>query len=339
MADKSLDHEIDAVAAALQAQKKFLITTHIKPDADALGCTLAIHRVLTGLGADSIMFLADGEGMAPEYHFLQGLDQIITGDPPADHSSRVLVALDCGNAKRIGNDNLLQSAVTVINIDHHGDNTRFGGINLVDGNTSSTAEIVYQVFQRMGVEIDVETAEDLYTGILVDSGRFQYSSATPATFRIAAELISRGVDHARIFRIIYETVPLAKSRLLCNMFARLSIACDGHLAIGVLEQKDFIDAGAEAGMTEGLVDHLRAIEGVEAGALIYRRPAREGEDTGGIPFRVSLRSSSERVNVQAIARAMDGGGHRQAAGFSSDKTAAELTSFIIEQVGEQLRQA
>ncbi|RJQ43613.1 MAG: bifunctional oligoribonuclease/PAP phosphatase NrnA [Gaiellales bacterium] len=335
MADQSLDQEISAVAEALAGQHKILLTTHIKPDADALGSLLAMHRALTGLGKDSVMYLSDGEGMAPEYRFLRGLDQVLP-EPPADYAERALCALDCGNAERIGDGVLLEAATTVINIDHHGDNTRFGDINLVDGSASSTAEIVYRILERMGAGIDEETAEDLYTGILVDSGRFQYSSATPATFRVAAELIDRGVDHARVFRIIYETVPLAKTRLLCRMFARLQLACDGRLAIGVLEQDDFEQAGAEAGMTEGLVDSLRAIEGVEASALIYRRPAREGEEPGAVQYRVSLRSSSEAVNVQALANIMDGGGHRQAAGFSSDKSAGELASFIIGQVSAQL---
>jgi phosphoesterase RecJ-like protein len=329
---------ITAAADALKQQQKLLLTTHIKPDADALGSMLAVHRALEQLGIDSAMYLADGEGMAQEYRFLRGLDEVHTGEPPADHAERALCALDCGNAERIGNGGLLKAATTVINIDHHGDNTRFGDINLVDGDASSTAEIIYLVLEYMGVEIDVEIAEDLYTGILVDSGRFQYSSATPTTFRVAAELIARGVDHTRIFRIIYETVPLAKTRLLCSMFARLTLACDGRLAIGVLEQDDFSRSGADPGMTEGLVDNLRAIAGVEAGTLIYRRLAREGEDKAGIPYRVSLRSSSNVIDVQVIANGMDGGGHKQAAGFSSELSADELVEYITIAVTEQLQQ-
>lgn len=336
-ADKSIDPQIDAVADALKQQQRFLLTTHIKPDADALGSMLAVYRALTRRGSDCVMYLADGEGMAPEFGFLRGLE-LVTSAPPDDLAQRALCALDCGNAERIGNGGLLAAATTVINIDHHGDNTRFGDLNLVDGNASSTAEIVYHILERMGVEVDEEIAEDLYTGILVDSGRFQYASATPATFRVAADLIARGVDHTRIFRVIYETVPLAKTRLLCNMFARLTLACDGRLAIGILEPEDFANAGAEPGMTEGLVDNLRAIAGVEVGALIYRRQPHEGEDAGGVAYRVSLRSSADTVNVQAIAGVMNGGGHRQAAGFSSDKPAAELAGFIVEKVTVQLNQ-
>lgn len=336
MAGQSLDQQISAVAAALKEQRSVVLTTHIKPDADALGSMLAVHRALSSIGIDSVMYLTDGEGMAPEYRFLRGLEQVLE-TPPEDCDRRALCALDCGNAERIGNGGLLEAATLVINIDHHGDNTRFGDINLVDGEASSTAEIIYLVLERMGIEIDEEIAEDLYTGILVDSGRFQYSSATPATFRVAAELISRGVDHTRVFRLIYETIPLAKTRLLCNMFARMELACDGRLAIGVLDQEDFRSAGAEAGMTEGLVDNLRAIAGVVVGVLIYRRPARSGENETGIANRVSLRSSTNTVDVQAIAGLMDGGGHRQAAGFSSHKSAAELIIFITDQVATQLR--
>jgi phosphoesterase RecJ-like protein len=337
MADQSIDQMITEAAEALRRQQKLLLTTHIKPDADALGSMLAVHRALEQLGIDSAMYLADGEGMAPEYRFLQGLDLAHSGELPDDHAERALCALDCGNAERIGNDGLLQAVTTVINIDHHGDNTRFGDINLVDGNASSTAEIIYLVLERMGVEIDAEIAEDLYTGILVDSGRFQYASATAQTFMVASELIARGVDHTKIFRIIYETVPLAKTRLLCSMFARLNLACDGRLAIGVLEEDDFTRDNAEPGMTEGLVDHLRAIAGVEAGALIYRRPPRDDEGDTPVPYRVSLRSSSGAVNVQAIATQMNGGGHKQASGFSSDQPSDDLVEFIIREVTGQLK--
>jgi phosphoesterase RecJ-like protein len=331
----STEQVFDEVAKALAQEKKVLITTHINPDADALGSMIAMHRALSHNGADSVMYLSGTESVAPEYRFLDALSEASYGKLPEDAAQRTLIAVDCGNAERIGNDELVEKAPRIINIDHHGDNSRFGTVNLIIGNASSTAEIIFFILGRMGIEIDVEMAQALYSGILVDSGRFQYSSTTPTTLRVAADLISSGVDHTLIFRNIYETMPLAKSRLLCRMFNNLTMACDGKLAIGVLEKEDFTGAGADGQLTEGLVDSLRAIEGVQVGVLIYSRPqaAEAGsEPQGEVQYRVSLRSSTDKVDVQRIARAKNGGGHKQAAGLSTTETPSETIQFLIDSI-------
>ena len=335
MVDLAREPALDEVAQALKRENKVLITTHINPDADALGSMIAMHRGLSHSGADSVMYLSGTGVVAPEYRFLEALSEVRHDQPPEDYAQRTLVAVDCGNAERIGNDDLVGAAPRIINIDHHGDNSRFGTVNLVAGDASSAAEIIYFIFERMGVGIDIEMAQALYCGILVDSGRFQYSSTSPTTFRVAADLISLGVDHTMIFRNIYETIPLAKSRLLCRMFNNLTMACDGKLAIGLLERDDFIGAGADGQLTEGLVDSLRAIEGVQTGILIYTRPQAEEtgpEAEGEVQYRVSLRSSTDQVDVQKIAKIKDGGGHRQAAGFSTAEPPAEIIRFLVDSI-------
>jgi phosphoesterase RecJ-like protein len=187
----------------------------------------------------------------------------------------------------------------------------------------------------MEIDITPDIASALYTGILVDSGRFQYEATSAATFRVAADLIGRGVDHTDIFRRVYENMPLAKSKLLCHVLSSMRMLCDGRLAVGILDEAAFREAGAGAGLTEGLVDNLRAIEGVEVAALIY---ARLGEADGTAPhYRVSLRSAAgDDVNVQQIARLKGGGGHTQAAGFSADETPDQLVEFLVEAVGAAL---
>ncbi len=331
----SAQQALGAVADALKHEKKALITCHVKPDADALGCLIAMQRALTQLGGDSVMYLSGTGALAPEWQFLKALEEIVRGESPPDHAGRTLICLDCGNAERIGNDELVKEAPRIINIDHHGDNTRFGEINLVIPGASSTAEILYFIFRMMDVEMTSEIAEALYTGILVDSGRFQYSSAKPATFRVAADLIAQGVDHTAVFRNVYERVPLAKTRLVCRMFENLRLACEGRLAIAVLEQKDFEETGAGGEFTEGLVDSLRAIDGVLVAALVY---ARLDENHPDKPcFRVSLRSSSERLNVQRIARLKGGGGHAQAAGLSIEgETPDQIIAFLTGQTDRLL---
>lgn len=335
MKAESIDQALGTVAEALIRQKKTLVTTHIKPDGDALGCVIAMHRALTQLGVDSTMYLSGTEPTPPEYRFLAALGEVFCGKPPADYEERTLIGVDCGNAERIGNDELVRAVPHVINIDHHGDNSRFGDINLVVSGASSTAEILYFILRQMDVEITPEIGEALYTGILVDSGRFQYASSTPATFKIAADLISSGVDHTAIFRHVYESMPLAKVKLLCYMLSNMVLRCGGRLAVGILEAQAFKEAGAPNGFTEGLVDNLRAIEGVKVGALIYARPS-EGTLDGKPHYRVSLRSSNEEVNVQRIARLKGGGGHIMASGFSADEAPEDLVEFLAEKVGEAL---
>ena len=331
---QSVDKALKAVADALKRETRVLITCHVKPDGDAIGCLIALQRSLSQLGADAVMYMASTEPVAPEWRFLKGLDEVFHGAPPADAAGRTLVCLDCGSAGRVGNDELVAAAGRIINIDHHADNTRFGEINLVVGGASSTAEILYFILGLMDTEITPEIAEALYTGILVDSGRFQYSSASPATFRVAADLIGRGVDHTAVFRAVYERVPLAKTRLYCRMFDNLTLALGGRLAVAVLERSDFEETGTGYGATEGLVDSLRAIDGVEVACLIY---ARTGEKDGEPFYRLSLRSTSTKANVQRVARLKGGGGHAQAAGASvSGERPEQIIGFLREQVAKVL---
>lgn len=336
MADPaSPDQAIKAVARALLEAEKILITTHIKPDGDALGCLVAVHLALASAGKDSLMYLASDGPLAPEYQYLATLETALKGQAPPDARERTLVAVDCGNAERIGNEELVEQAPRIVNIDHHGDNSRFGDINLVVAKASSTAEIVYFVIKNMGVELTPEMGEALYTGILVDSGRFQYASTSAVTFRVAAELLASGVDHTQIFQQVYESEPLAKARLRCRMLDHTMIESDGRLAIGVLEADDFSAAGAGLELTDGLINSLRELEGVEVAALIYALEA--GGSLGEPGYRVSLRSAGDKVNVQRIAKTKGGGGHMQAAGFSvPEESPDQIVRFLVEQVTRQL---
>lgn len=329
---------IPEIADALSREKKVLITAHVKPDGDALGSVLALHLALKERGADSVMFFTGHDPIAPDYAFLTALGAAARGTAPADLPERTVIALDAGSAERTGIENVSETAPRIINIDHHVDNTMFGALNLVMPEASSTAEIVYGILKAMGVDITHKMGEAIYTGILVDSGRFQYSSTTPATFRTAAELIELGVDHTAIFRHVYENMPLGKAKLLCRMLSTLVIRCEGRMAAAVLDESAFREVGATTGLTEGLVDNLRAIEGVVVGALIYARIGEADTAVEQPRFRVSLRSASEKVNVQRIAKLKGGGGHTQAAGFSADESPEELIDFVAREVSRALEQ-
>jgi phosphoesterase RecJ-like protein len=314
--------DFNAVVDALRTNDRFLVVTHENPDGDALGSMLAATLGLRELGKDAVMFLAGDAPLPGEYRFL-ALDEL-RRTPPDDAGERVLLALDCANESRLGDAlGLLERATLVINVDHHHDNTRFGAISLVVADASSTAEVVRDVLGALGVELTPEIAEALYVGLVTDTGRFQYSNTTPKALRLAAELVEAGADVHGIFRRVYETVQFAKLKLLARALDRAQLFDGGRLVVSSLLRQDFVDAGAEEPYSEGIIDYLRQVEGAELVALV-REPPRDG----GPAHRVSLRSSRDEVDVSAIARKAGGGGHRRAAGFSSEGTIDEIVEFV-----------
>jgi phosphoesterase RecJ-like protein len=315
-------NDLGAVADALRSHDRFLLVTHENPDGDALGSLLAMKLALDWLGKDSEMYLYGDAPLPREYAFmpLEGLLR----EPPEDAAERVLVALDCANEQRMGPDTtLLEQAPLSIDIDHHHDNSRFGDLNLVVGYASSTGEVLRDVFAELGVELTPEIAEAVYIGVVTDTGRFQYSNTTPKTLRLAAELVEAGADVHRVFQSIYESVELAKLKLLARALERAQVYEGGRLVVSYLLRSDFTELNVAEAYSEGIIDYLRAVEGAEMAALIREPPRRDGPAR-----RVSLRASNDALDVSAIARKSDGGGHRQAAGFSSDKSVEEITDFI-----------
>src|SRR5258708_6031576 len=203
---------IERVAGEIRSRERFLLTAHEGPDGDALGSLLGMHHLLTQLGKDSVMFMAAKEFPLPiEYRFLP-LEEVFH-EPPADMADRTVVFLDCGNIERMPFDFLRDDGAHVINIDHHHDNTRFGDVNLVDVEASSTAEIVYKLAVHMGADVTPKMASALYVGLVTDTGRFSYENTNADTHRIAAALIEAGVDVNDIYRRLYEHVPIEKLRL------------------------------------------------------------------------------------------------------------------------------
>jgi phosphoesterase RecJ-like protein len=314
--------DLQAVADALRSHDRFLLVTHENPDGDALGSLLATKLALDQLGKDSVMYLYGDAPLPREYAFMP-LDGLVR-EPPADADERVLVALDCANESRIGPEaTVLDQAPLVLDIDHHHDNSRFGDVNLVVGDASSTGEVLRDVFSELGVELTPEIAEALYIAVVTDTGRFQYSNTTPKALRLAADLVEAGADVHEVFQSVYESVEFAKLKLLGRALERAQVLEGGRLVVSYLLRSDFSDLNVAEAYSEGIIDYLRAVEGAEMAALIREPPRREGP-----PRRISLRSSNDELDVSAIARLSGGGGHRQAAGFSSDASVEEITDFI-----------
>src|SRR5947208_1958802 len=315
--------DLAAVVDAIRGHERFTLTTHENPDGDALGSLLAAKVAFDQLGKDSVMVLHGDAPLPGEYQFmpLDGLRRRW----PDDLSERVLVALDCANETRIADPDVLGRVPLTIDIDHHHDNTRFGDVNLIVSNASSTGEVLRDVFTELDVELTPAIAEPLYIALVTDTGRFQYTNTTPKALRLAAELVEAGADVHRVFQGVYESVQFAKLKLLARALDRAQVYEGGAIVVSYLLRTDFTEVGAAEPYSEGIIDYLRAVEGAEMAVLIREPPRRDGE---GPTRRISLRSSIDELDVSAIARRSGGGGHRQAAGFSSDASVEEITEFV-----------
>jgi bifunctional oligoribonuclease and PAP phosphatase NrnA len=317
--------ELTAVADAVRSHDRFLLVAHENPDGDALGSIVGMKLSLDTLGKDSVMYLSGDLGLPQEYSFME-LDEL-RRDLPPDAADRIVLALDCANASRTGLDpEFLERSPLVLDVDHHHDNSRFGKINLIVPDASSTGEIVRDLLAELGIALTPKIAEALYVALVTDTGRFQYANTTPKALRLAAELVEAGVDVQRVFQGIYESVEFGKLKLLARALERAELFEGGRLVITYLLRSDFTELGVGEEYAEGIIDYLRAVDGTDMAATIREPPEPADADR-----RISMRSSSDELDVSAIARKRGGGGHRQAAGFSSSESVDEIKNFIREE--------
>jgi phosphoesterase RecJ-like protein len=320
------------VIRELQEGEKLVVVTHENPDGDALGSLVAMQGILSAIGKDCVMFIAQSDLPLPQEYTFLPLQNLVT-EPPADLSERTLVFLDCGNLERNPAEAFREDGFHILNIDHHHDNTRFGTVNLVVDDASCTAEIVWELMHELKVTPTSTVAEALYVGLITDTGRFMYENTGRTAHLMAADLIDAGVDVHAIYRRVYEDMPYGKLALLARGLANVERYDEGRLTMSALSASDFSDSEAEESFSEGVIDHLRAVEGTQVAALVRDRI---GNPDVAHMRKVSLRSGSEGVDVSVIARAQGGGGHKQAAGFSTELSHDELVQFLREQLAAQL---
>ena len=243
---------------------------------------------LRALGKDVVMYLAAGAPLPREYGFMPLGD--LVREPPADAAERVLVAVDCASEHRIGDPEALGRAPLTLDIDHHHDNTRFGDVNLVVPDASSTGEVLRDVFAELDVALTPELAEPLYIALVTDTGRFQYSNTTPKALRLAAELVEAGADIHAVFQQVYESVEFAKLKLLARVLERAEVLEGGRIVVSHLLRTDFAEVGASEPYSEGLIDYLREVEGAELAVFI-----REQMGSGAHGHKGSLRCEHRRA--------------------------------------------
>ncbi|MEN3271642.1 MAG: bifunctional oligoribonuclease and phosphatase NrnA [Actinomycetota bacterium] len=319
---------LDSVVEELQQAGKLLITTHENPDGDALGSLLAFDEMMRALGKDTLMFMSASNFPLPhEYQHLP-LDGV-RNEPPADMDERTAVFLDCGNIDRMPVDFLQREGQHIVNIDHHHDNTCFGTVNLVVGDASCTAEILWELSHALGVEITPSMAHALYIALITDTGRFMYENTGARSHVMAAELIEAGVDVAGVYRQLYQDLPFPRLQLLARALNAVERFDDGRLTVAHLTRADFGETGAVESDSEGVVDHLRSVADTKVAALVRELLDRDAR-------KVSLRSTDGQVDVSVIARSLGGGGHRQAAGATTEIPFEQLIDHIRAGVAEQL---
>ena len=315
------DTKFAEIGRVLREHNKFAVLSHVRPDGDALGSTLALALSLKGLGKEVRAW--NEEGMLEKYNFLAQAE-LLTQPPSEPENFDVVVALDTAVQNRLGTTtSAVRHAKLWINIDHHPSNPRYGDLVYIDPTAPATAQILFELLTNQKFPITPAIAENLYVAISTDTGSFQYPNTTVRTFEIAAELVRGGVNVGRISQLTYENFPRRRIELLRDLLATMRFGCDGKLAYFSLSQASALALRIIPEDNEGLIDHLRAIHGVVV--AIFFEELTDGK------VRVSMRSKNEAVDVCAICTQFGGGGHVLAAGARVRGTLPEVEKKIVEQ--------
>lgn len=311
----------------VRGARRALIPLHLSPDGDSMGSSLAMACICRHLGTDVVVTSADPP---PErYRFLSGWDDIVSPSQ-LEGEFDLLILLDCASPERIGAvGELLGGAHPyTITIDHHKGAERFADWQWVDSGASAVAKMVYDWLKAAGLPISRELALNLYVGLATDTGFFAYANTTGDSFRCAAELVDRGADPYLVYSAVNESRPLPEVKILGRALNSLSVLEDGKIVVGELLKEDFRECCATPENTEGIISHLRSINGIEVAVLLMEVAERE--------VKVSLRSRSA-VDVSEVARSIGGGGHANAAGATvRDRTPAEVRRQVLCRLRPQL---
>lgn len=301
-----LEAAMQRIVELLDGASSIAVACHLSPDGDALGSLLALGLALSARGVPLQVGWDDDPIELPrQYDFLPGADLLAPAS--AFRPPDVAVALDCASADRLGRlRERFEKAGVLVNIDHHVSNTKFGGVNVVDEEASSTSELIVQLLARLGAEITLDIATCLYTGLITDTGQFGYASVTPRTHATAGFLIQRGVRVDEISQRLYESYPFAYLKILGRVLERATLESDPTFVLSQLTQKDLAEIGVTLDDTDDVIDTLRATRDADVTVLL-----KELDDGS---WKGSFRSKGD-TDVGSIAQQLGGGGHRLAAGF------------------------
>ena len=315
------------IAAHLLRGRRFAIVSHLDPDGDAVGSALGLAWILRATGREA--FVAMPGGVPRLYAFLAGSEEVAARADQLPARFDAVVAVDATSPPRLAElESVLARGEVVLNVDHHGDNTRFGHVAWVDRSAAASALLLYELARDAGLPIGADAAACLYTGILTDTGRFTFANTDARALAAAAELVERGAAADDIAHRIYELRSAASTRLLSRALSTLDLRDDGRVACVHVTPAMLAETGATPEDTEGFSNWARSIEGVSVGLFL--------RDTGNGAVRVSFRSNGG-VAVDAIAGRFGGGGHPGASGARVPGPLAEAKERVLRVVSEALR--
>ncbi len=294
---------ITRILDAIREARTICVVGHIRPDGDCAGSQLGLTLALRAEGKEVVCWNQDH--LPQKYKFLDPAGDI--RKPKHGQEFDLVIAADCASFERLGTvGKFITHRKLLINIDHHQSNTRYGDLNWVSARASSTGELVFRLLKTARWPITRQIADCLFTAVSTDTGSFQYPSTQPSTFHVGAELVNRGANLGKICDEVYQSYPLPRARLLQHVYSKFRLTHDDRVAYFWLQQADFARTGADTADSEGLIDHIRAIEPVVVACVF--------EELEPGVTRISLRSKDARVNVNEICGQFGGGGHPAAAG-------------------------
>lgn len=326
--DARMNDPLSRIAATLREARRIGLATHVRPDGDAIGSLVALGQSLH-LAGKTVHALSE-DGVPSNLAFLPGTE-MVQKSPGEPIDVDVAVALDTATKDRLGErtNRAFSIAPVLVNVDHHGTNPRYGHLNHIDTGSPATGQIVYEFLTQQGFPVDDVIRQNLFAAISTDTGSFQFSSTTPRTHRIIAEMMEAGLDTAGLSQRLYHEHPLRRVRLLKALFDGMKLTADDRIASWALTLETQRSVRMEPGDTEGLIDHLRTIEGVIA-AVIF-------EETAEGRVRVSARSKDARLDVSKVCGEFGGGGHKMAAGARLPGPVAQAESRFLETLKNEIQ--
>jgi len=316
---------VQRIIDRIRDYQTFCIVGHLRPDGDCIGSQLGLALALQNEGKKVTVWNEDP--MPDKLAFLD--PQKLLQSPKPGRKFDCVIATDCASFERLGKAGAcLQERQVLINIDHHASNTCYGDLNWISWREPSTGELIYRLLRAANWPITPPIANCLFTAVSTDTGSFQYPTTRPATYQVAGHLVERGADLATVCNEVYQSYPLSRVRLLKHLYNHFHLAHDDRIAYFWLKKADYTRTGAQPDDSEGLIDHLRAIQPVVVACLFEEM---EPELT-----RISLRSKSEKVNVNEIAQRFGGGGHSAAAGARIKGKPSSVQRHVLSELKKAL---
>lgn len=298
----------------------FLVVSHVQPDGDAIGSTLAIAHILKQCGKQ---FLLTNDSPVPEkYHYMDMATDILPWEQAKKSHFDAVISVDCADSLRLGNVQIvLKQGFPLLNIDHHATNDRFGSVNVVQDDKSATAEMLYDFSEYLQLTWNRDFAEAVYTGVMTDTGGFRYSNTSPSCMALAAHLLQFGVNPGKVAERVFENISRAKVTILKHALNSLTLSDDGKIAWITITAEQLKQSGAKEEDLGGIVNFARNVEGVEVGILF--------KQVNENAVKASLRSR-RHVDVAKIAKQLGGGGHARAAGCTVEASLSEVKPSVLE---------